>query len=300
MSQYPEDNNGMDVFLRSNNDQPLAVEAPGAADQGGGGNLAPILIALLAIVVTGGAAAAWYLYQPELEFAQPTPVEQAYPYTASVDYLSQYDDLVVIVGPNPTVTNAGDTEVNWSIAGDGYASIHLNMTGTGTDAEAWVDWVREAGNFRGDQGGWIVQSAAYRFKDGERTQIPIGPGTFLTSDELQIWRTADGSTPLGMGLRELIQGHKIQAVQSFNKAIEENPEDPEPLYWLGRSFESLGNLAKAQSAYQRLVELDPENARALARLDAMRASPPPGKPEVEEPRLKAPSPEAAPVNLIPR
>ncbi|MFK7931240.1 MAG: tetratricopeptide repeat protein [Myxococcota bacterium] len=300
MSPYPDDNSGMDVFLRSNNDQPLPGKSAEEPSRQGGSGMGPILIAMLALAVVGTAAFAWYVYQPEMEIALTTPPERSYPYTASAEYLTNYDEIAVIVGPDAKATNAADTNINWSITGDGYASIHLNLNGSGPDAEAWVEWIREQGDWRGDQGGWVVQSASYRFEGGDRVTIPIGPGTFLTADELQTWRTSDGSTDLGRGKRELIQGHLIQAVQSFKNAMAENPDAPEPLYWQGRAFEALGNDTRAQSAYQQLVEMDPENARALARLDAMRASPPPGKPKVDPPRASPPTPENAPVNLIPR
>jgi len=66
VSPYPDDNSGMDVFLRSNNDQPAPGKAALQQERPGGSGLGPILIAMLALGLVGSAALAWYVYQPEI------------------------------------------------------------------------------------------------------------------------------------------------------------------------------------------------------------------------------------------
>lgn len=302
-----EQNGGMSVFLRDEPDRPEAATVAPAEPQspGNGSAITSILVAVLAIVVAGGAAAAWFVFQPEVDLNLRTPVAETYPYTETVAYAGEFDSLQKMLGDELTVTDAGDTVVEWDISGEGYAEVHLMVEGEHGKGQIWVDWIR-------DRDTWKVQAARYALDGGTQSGIPIGQGTFLSQEDLETWRRADPETLLGRGQREYVQGHHMQAIELFSKALaeaeeqtedtdEKDPDDLEALYWRGRAFEALNNSPKALADYQRLLTENPEHPQALARLDAMRASPPPGQPTVETPDLEDKSSKSvSPVSLIPR
>lgn len=289
---YEEHNDGgVDVFLRP--DDPGHPVVQETRRRSGSSSMLMILNVLLVVIMIGAAGGVvWYLYQPEIRIS--TPVEESLPFQRTADYLATYDEIVTLTGPSPTVRDAGDTNLDWSIDGSGQAMIHVVLEGTEGRIEAFVDWERE-------QDAWGVKSANFLLPGGERKAIPLGSGSFLSAVDLSAWRRADESTAIGRGQRELIQGQRLQAIQMFNEAIKENPEDTEALLWRGRAFEALGNFQRALADYQRILSFDPEHAHALARLDALRASPPPGAPEVEQPEREEPKKVyvPAPVDLIP-
>lgn len=294
------DDSGMSVFLRDEPEKPVEVGPPVAAGSGQGSNVMVVILAVVAMIVAAGGAAAWYVYQPDVDLSMRTPVEESYPYQESLRYISQSDDMLSIAGENFRVTDAGNTVVDWDISGVGNANIHLDVTGPKGSVEVWIEWARE-------QDTWLVKAANYRIGDGGRQAIPVGRGQFLTPEQLVIWRRADSSTKLGRGQRELVSGQYLQAVELFTLALDEGSgDDPaadmEPLYWRGRAFEALNNTPKAIADYQRLLTFVPDHAAALSRLDAMRASPPPGQPVLDTPNIEERDKvvPVAPVSLIPR
>ena len=298
MAMYEQDETGgMSVFLREEPQKPgagAAEIAPPPAPSNTGSSLTAVLVAVLAIAVAGGAAAAWYAWKPDVGISLRTPVTESHPYQETVAYLQEFDVMQAIAGDDLQVADAGDTVVDWNISGEGHADIHLDVTGSRGAAQVWATWERS-------QNAWVVTSAAYRIGDGVREPIPLGKGDFLTQDQLDVWRRADPDTLLGRGQREYVQGQHMQAIELFNKAMEQEPETMEPLYWRGRTFEALGNSPKAIADYQRLLTVEPDHPAALARLDAMRASPPLGAPQVETPDIEEkPKKGPSPVSLIPR
>jgi len=295
MYEQRDETGGMSVFLRDEPEMPDSPEsAPPPPSQGSASSLTAILVAVLAIVVAGGAAAAWYVYKPQVDLSLRTPVTESHPYQESVAYLQQSETMRALAGDELQVSDAGDTIVDWNISGEGHADIHLDVVGPKATVQATITWKRS-------QNAWLVTSASYRLEDGPRHPIPLGKGDFLTPEQMDIWNRADTSTLMGRGQREFVQGQHIQAIGLFTEAMKEDPEDVEPLYWRGRTFEALGNSPKAIADYQRLLTVNPEHDAALARLDAMRASPPPGQPKLETPDIQEkPKKGPSPVSLIPR
>lgn len=296
-----DDDNGMSVFLRDEPEKPQAAASAPPPGPSQASNVTVILVAVLAIVVAVGAAGAWYVFQPQVDLSLRTPVAESHPYQASVAYVRDFDEMRAIAGDELRVTDAGNTVVDWDISGSGYAEVHLDVVGPKGAAEVWIDWSRE-------QDSWLVKSASYRIGEGQRRAIPLGKGEFLTQEDLDIWRQADPATLIGRGQRELVAGQYLQAVELFTRALEDEAtgEDPaadmEPLYWRGRAFEALNNTPKAIADYQRLLTFAPDHQKALARLDAMRASPPPDQPRIETPDLEERDKviPVSPVSLVPR
>ena len=58
------------------------------------------------------------------------------------------------------------------------------------------------------------------------------------------------------------------------KLVEENPNDPKRILKLAQSYEATENIKMAVDQYERLVELDPENAQWYERLGELYQSPP--------------------------
>ena len=289
------DDSGMEVFLRETNAQKprpprgdVPPPPPPRKNRGSGGLMNAVI---LGAVVIAAAAGAWVSFRPGGPRMSP-PIEDSAPFRQSAAYLMEYDELVQSLGPGIQVYNAGDSELQWSLDGQGAAYIHLLLHGPTARTEAWVEWNR-------DRDTWFVQKANYLAGD-QRIPVPLGDGAFLSPHELAGWRGAAPRTPVGRGKRELIQGRPFQAIQLFNEALETNTNEQEAILWRGRAFESVGNHPKALADYQRLLTFDPQHAAALARLDAMRASPPPGQPLAQPPQAPKPtSSPAEPRNLIP-
>jgi hypothetical protein len=291
MAIYQEDRGGqnVDVFLREETIGPGGEPDPDPEPSRGGGSLMLVLNVGLVLLVLGGVVGGlWYVYQPQVNLS--TPVQESLPFQQSAAYVTSYDQVREITGPEPTVRDAGETFLDWSLDGSGFARVHLAVEGPRGATEAFLEWHRE-------RDAWLVKSASFLLPDGQRQAIPLGAGTFLSTHDLAAWRAADGGTALGRGQRELIQGRPFQAIQLFNEALELDPENTTALLWRGRAFESVGNYQKALADYQRILSFDAEHSAALVRLDALRASPPPGAPTADPPKReptvqRPPSPTA--------
>lgn len=63
-----------------------------------------------------------------------------------------------------------------------------------------------------------------------------------------------------------IAGRLEQAAESYAEALDLNPEHQDALYYLGNTRFDLGELVLAEQMWQRLVEVDPTNARGHSQL----------------------------------
>ncbi len=66
-----------------------------------------------------------------------------------------------------------------------------------------------------------------------------------------------------------IAGRSREAADAYTRALALNPEHQDALYYLGNMDFDLGNLAAAEHAWQRLVEIDPTSARAHSQLGTL-------------------------------
>ena len=66
-----------------------------------------------------------------------------------------------------------------------------------------------------------------------------------------------------------IAGQSRDAADEYTRALALNPEHQDALYYLGSMHFDLGDLAAAEQAWQRLVEIDPTSARAHSQLGAL-------------------------------
>lgn len=75
------------------------------------------------------------------------------------------------------------------------------------------------------------------------------------------------------------------AIESFEAALEINPSHEDSLYYLGISLEEVGEYARAEEAYRRILELAPNSNHAVTQLADLKATVAPGSnPDFEEAR----------------
>lgn len=254
---------------------------------------APLMLSLLLVtgLLGGGLLVAWVVFQPQVQLR--SPVDQSVPYTSTAAYISAYDEVIDLVGADNRASVGPKTEINWSFTGTGTARIHLIIQGEAGQTEAFSTWERE-------RESWLVTQASYLNAAGDQVGIPLGSGSFLSRYDLAAWRAADPSSQIGRAQRELIEGRPIQSIQLLTGSLAADPEQPEALLWRGRAFEEVGNVPKALADYQRVLTLDPEHAAAMARLDGLRASPPPGLELAPRPEgARPPVTSLRPTSLIP-
>jgi tetratricopeptide (TPR) repeat protein len=63
-----------------------------------------------------------------------------------------------------------------------------------------------------------------------------------------------------------VAGQSQEAADEYTRALALEPEHRDALYYLGNMEFDLGNLAAAEQAWQRLIEIDPTSARAHSQL----------------------------------
>lgn len=66
-----------------------------------------------------------------------------------------------------------------------------------------------------------------------------------------------------------IAGQSQEAADAYARALAVNPEHQDALYYLGNMEFDLGNLAAAERAWQRLIEIEPTSARAHSQLGTL-------------------------------
>lgn len=67
-----------------------------------------------------------------------------------------------------------------------------------------------------------------------------------------------------------VGGSLPRAVEHFQKALQYDPESIDGWLWLGLTRKEQGKKAEARIAFQRVLELDPENVRAARELKALK------------------------------
>ncbi len=75
-----------------------------------------------------------------------------------------------------------------------------------------------------------------------------------------------------------VEGRSVDARDGYRAARELNPRHEDVLYYLGNMELELGNFADAETAWRRLVEVNPSSARAHSRLGDLYACPDTGAP----------------------
>ncbi|MFT7518719.1 MAG: tetratricopeptide (TPR) repeat protein [Kiritimatiellia bacterium] len=292
MGTFDRNDDGMDVFIRAEEPLPGQPEPPRRPVGANRSMFSLINAGLLLLILGAAVASTLYVYQPQLSFSQSA--SDSYPFRASEEYALAYDGVVDIVGSSPLAEDGGGTLVD-SQFGSGGAIVHLALSGTGGQTQAWFEWSQKDDT-------WSISSAAY-LKGDERVTIPLGAGSFLSAPDLVAWRAADPKTALGKGQRGLIHGRTFEALRYLNEVVGDEPSNAEALVWRGRAFEAMGNQRKALADYQRVLSFDGKNAAAQGRLDAMRASLPPGSTPPSRPlRIEPVKPveRSSPSSLIPK
>jgi tetratricopeptide (TPR) repeat protein len=77
-------------------------------------------------------------------------------------------------------------------------------------------------------------------------------------------------TPMERGRAAFEEGRVAVAVSAFEEARRENATDKEALRWLARAYDRSGNLVRAEESWHAVVERDPEDWDAWARLGRVR------------------------------
>jgi len=60
------------------------------------------------------------------------------------------------------------------------------------------------------------------------------------------------------------QGQYGEALEVFKKALKEQPDDPDVLFFVGTCYSSLGDFPAAKYYYQEALEIDPNHSRTMA------------------------------------
>lgn len=85
-------------------------------------------------------------------------------------------------------------------------------------------------------------------------------------------RSSGGSATLKQGIANYNRGYVTKAIPLFEQAIRQNPKDENAFLWLARSYQRQGkpaDLAKAKTAYQKVLALNPNHVEALSNLGEM-------------------------------
>ena len=85
--------------------------------------------------------------------------------------------------------------------------------------------------------------------------------------------TAEPLLQLAQGL--MAKNQAQEAAQMLELNLEFNPPSPRAYFMLGEAWRSAGDTKKAREAYQNVLKLNPENARAKARLEELDRAPTP-------------------------
>lgn len=79
----------------------------------------------------------------------------------------------------------------------------------------------------------------------------------------RFWRVYRDATALR------IAGQPAEAAAAYEQALALNPGHQDALYYLGNAYFDLGDLARAEQSWRRLVEVDPTNARGHSQLGVL-------------------------------
>ncbi len=94
------------------------------------------------------------------------------------------------------------------------------------------------------------------------------------------------------------QGQYDEALKIFKQALEEQPKDPDILFFVGTCHSSMGDFPTAKYYYEEALDIDPNHSRTRMvwkGLDGVEARPPAGaKPsKAHPPQQSSPSPQDA-------
>ena len=92
------------------------------------------------------------------------------------------------------------------------------------------------------------------------------------ADTRQFWQVYRGATDLR------VSGRAKLAARAYQEALGYDPNHEDALYYLGNTAFDSGQIAVAERAWRRLVEVDPLSSRAHAQLGALYYSTAPGAP----------------------
>src|SRR5262249_54385707 len=83
-------------------------------------------------------------------------------------------------------------------------------------------------------------------------------------------RTQNADLDINEGRAALDKGQPDQAIEKLRHAIKLQPDSVPAHYFLGVSLERKGEVAEAEAAYQKTLDLDASNAAARAALERLR------------------------------
>ncbi len=175
-----------------------------------------------------------------------------------------------IVGPESRMIFTAFVEEN---PNDPQATYYLGLAKAqnGDTVGAMADWQRLIDNSPPDA-PWlpVVQQQMTAVRDGGElaatTPAPAQPVTPPSSDGFEGPTTADISAAQNMTGDQ--QGQMIEGmVAGLAARLEKNPDDLAGWQRLARSYTVLGRLDEAQNAYEQILRLSPDDAKAKAALD---------------------------------
>ncbi|MHA1674335.1 MAG: tetratricopeptide repeat protein [Promethearchaeota archaeon] len=94
-----------------------------------------------------------------------------------------------------------------------------------------------------------------------------------------------------IGAMQFLSGDAIGALRSLKAALKISPNDFEIMNLLGDVYGSLKNFGQAQSLYEQVLMIDPENIHAQSQILSPRYSEPPKQTQEVEPKPAEPIPE---------
>ena len=191
-------------------------------------------------------------------------IQASHPFSQSKVMLFVHSEIIESVGPEPTITDTGQSTVHWNFPNAGSADIHFQITGEKSTAFANLLWSRIRGR-------WHLLSAHWTDGQGIKKDIPLGPnGRFLNDEELKLYYRTDPLTPLGRGERALLEGRYPAALHEYNEVLEQEPRTLQALLGRGKAHLKEGNVKLAMADFEAVLEIDPshpEANRLLAQLE---------------------------------
>ncbi|VAX18439.1 hypothetical protein MNBD_NITROSPINAE04-1659 [hydrothermal vent metagenome] len=131
--------------------------------------------------------------------------------------------------------------------------------------------VHESVNCVDPESRWInvkTQVVIHHFgKVGDRALLDGKKRVYLELCKLKVWERPEDPKAwfeLGLQLHEL--GDFEECLAPFEKSLELNPADSNPVYYIGNANYKLKQYLKAREYLEKAIELDPKNADALVNL----------------------------------
>jgi tetratricopeptide (TPR) repeat protein len=149
-----------------------------------------------------------------------------------------------------------------------HLSLGKALLAQGKDDEA-VSELREAVRLDSKSGEAHYQLGLALARSGKQQDATaeLGKGRELAADSE---RTQNADLDVNEGRAALDKGQLDQAIEKFRHASKLKPDSAPAQYYLGVSLEKKGDLAEAEAAYQKTLDLDASNAAARQALDRLR------------------------------